>query len=248
MEQEEIAIIVSIFTLVILSIIMIALFIIFQKRKNTLLIKQKEAEKRFEHEIAKTQIEIREETFKNISWELHDNVGQLLTLAKIQLQNSDNKEDTKSTLDLALKELRTISKIINPDYLRKISITEAVNLEIERLNRLQYINAELIITGAEKTMDKKIEIILFRIIQEFISNTIKHAKAKNLTTTLDYGENFFSIFIEDNGKGFNLDSDENNGVGLLNIKNRANLINAEAKYESTPGEGTSLRVKYPYKS
>lgn len=248
MEQEEIAIVVSIFTLVILCIIMIALFIVFQKRKNNLLIKQKEAEKRFEHEISKTQIEIREETFKNISWELHDNIGQLLTLAKIQLQNSDNKEEAKSTIDMALKELRSISKIINPEYSRKINISKAVELEIERLNRLQFIKAKLNIQGSIKTMDKKIEIILFRIIQEFISNTIKHAKAKDLVTTLDFGEEFFSIFIEDNGRGFDLDSEENNGVGLLNIRNRAKLISAALEYKSKPGEGTFLQIKYPYKS
>ena len=74
MQREGQAILIAIFTLVILCVIIVILFVIFQKRKNALILEQKEIEKKFEQEIAKAQIEIREETFRNISWELHDNI------------------------------------------------------------------------------------------------------------------------------------------------------------------------------
>jgi len=245
MQREETAIIIAIFTLAFLSVILVALFIIFQKRKNVLLLEQKDAEKRFENEISKTQIEIREATFKNISWELHDNIGQLLTLAKIQLQNSSSKEEVKSTLDTALKELRTISKIINPDFLNNISISEAIQLENERLNRLKFINSSFKRTGKEVPVDKKAQIIIFRIFQEFLSNTIKHAKASNFYTHLDYQKDNLVLSIKDNGKGFDLSSPNFSGIGLSNMKNRARLVGAEIDIASELNKGTALTLTYP---
>jgi len=69
------------------AIVLVSLFVLFQNRKRKLLQKQKTTERRFEEEIKNSKIEIREETFRNISWELHDNIGQLITLAKLQIQN-----------------------------------------------------------------------------------------------------------------------------------------------------------------
>ena len=78
-------------------VIMVFLFVIFQKKKNVLLIKQVETLQQYEKEIAESQVEIREQTLRNISWELHDNIGQLITLAKIQLQSvADNPENIKA--------------------------------------------------------------------------------------------------------------------------------------------------------
>ena len=102
MESEASQIILIVTTIIIITfvIFIILLFTVFQKRKNSLLELQAENKKRFEREIAETQIEIREETLRNISWELHDNIGQLLTLAKIQLQNAspENIHEVSETI------------------------------------------------------------------------------------------------------------------------------------------------------
>lgn len=246
MEREGQAILIAVFTLVILCIIVIILFVIFQKRKNLLILKQKESEKNFEQEIAKTQIEIREETFRNISWELHDNIGQLLTLAKIQLQNNATIPEISSTLDKGLKELRTLSKAINPEALKNITLSEAINQEMERLNRLQYIEASLEIKGEEKNMDHEVEIVFFRILQEFFSNTIKHAKATKLKVLIHFQDSILNIYAEDNGTGFNKDSLKSIGIGLTNIEKRAQLINAEATINSIINKGTKLHIVYNY--
>ncbi len=236
----------AVFTLVVLCIIIIILFSIFQKRKNSLLLSQKESEKRFEQEIGKTQIEIREETFRNISWELHDNIGQLITLAKIQLQNESNIEDVIATLNKGLKELRTLSKAINPEALKNISLVTAVDQEINRFNRIQYLEANLEVKGEEQKLNPEVEIVFFRILQEFFSNTIKHAKATRLDVTIDYGLNSIDIFAKDNGKGFDKDNSISVGIGLTNISKRAQLINAEANINSVIDEGTELHIHYAY--
>ena len=147
---------------------MITLFVIFRKRKNLLLTEKKDAEKYFEQEISKTQIEIREETFRNISWELHDNIGQLVTLAKIQLQNDAPKEEVKETLNKSLRELRTLSKVINPDVLKKMSLVEAISYEVDRFNRLNFISASLNIEGKEVTCVSAGVFNIWRVRHDYI--------------------------------------------------------------------------------
>jgi signal transduction histidine kinase len=246
MEQEGQSILIAIFTLVFLCIIMIILFVIFQKRKNTLLLKQKEIAKHYEEEIVKTQLEIREETFRKISWELHDNIGQLLTLAKIQLQNSSTKEDVKNTLDKSLKELRALSKNINPDVLENILLTDALQLEIARFNKLNFIKATCIIKGTQIKMDSRVEIVFFRILQEFFSNTIKHARATHLSVILNFSNDKLTIIAEDDGQGFDANKISYSGIGLANIKSRAKLVNAQLTIKSQLNIGTKLTIKYPF--
>ena len=124
MDKTNTEIIIIIFTIIILfvTIGIVLLFTIFQKRKNELLKQQKLAKEEFEKEIAETQIEIREETLRNISWELHDNIGQLLTLAKIQLQNTtkENVKEVSETITKGLNEVRALSKLINPEAINNI--------------------------------------------------------------------------------------------------------------------------------
>jgi len=248
MEQQGTAILISIGVLVLLCAVVIFLFVIFQKRKNTLLQKQKEAQKQFEKEIAETQIEIREQTLRNISWELHDNIGQLLTLAKIQLQSAtkENIAEVRETITKGLQEVRALSKLINPDVVKNINLSQAVKLEIDRFNRLNFIKSELKISGEPKKLNPKIEIILFRVLQEFFSNTIKHSKATTLIVNLDYQENKLSILAKDNGVGFDTSINTNKGIGLLNIQNRANLINAKMQLTSEINKGTTLKINHFY--
>jgi len=248
MDEKEIKslfIILSIIALVI-AIVLVALFILFQKHKNKLIISKKEAQRQFEQEIAKTQIEIREETFRNISWELHDNIGQLLTLAKIQLQNATNIQEVIVTLDKGLKELRTLSKAINPEALKNTTLTTAVDQEINRLNRLQYIDAKLVTKGKEQEIDHEVEIVFFRILQEFFSNTIKHAKATELKVILVFTEDELDIIAEDNGEGFNKNENKSLGIGISNMKKRAQLVNAMATVNSEIGKGTRLHISYSF--
>lgn len=248
MEQEGIqsAFIITSILIVLMTITVIILFVVFQKRKNKLLEEKEEAEKRFEREIAETQIEIREETLRNISWELHDNIGQLLTLAKIQLQNTtkENIDEVSETITKGLNEVRSLSKLINPEVIKNIQLKEAVQLEIDRFNRLNFIESSLVLKGDEQKINDKASIIMFRILQEFFSNTIKHSKASKLKVILDYTHEMLLVSVSDNGIGFSSTENLNKGIGLQNIKNRAKLIGAEAKFISQKNKGTTLLINY----
>ncbi len=253
MERQETAILIASIVLVVIIILLIALFTIFQKRKNSLLLLQKESEKKFEKAIAETQIEIREETLRNISWELHDNIGQLLTLAKIQVnvaQDDPNKlQEVTDTITKSLIELRSLSKLINPDAIKSLSLTEAITMEIERFNRLQFIQATITSNQEVKVLDDKAEIIIFRILQEFFTNTIKHSKASNLDVHVHYDEEKLIINAKDDGIGFDIGNTQTKqGIGLSNMQNRGKLIDADVKLTSKKDQGTSITLTYYYKT
>lgn len=235
-----------------MALAVILLFVLFQKRKNKLLRRQQATEARFKEEIIETQIEIREETLRNISWELHDNIGQMLTLAKIQLQNIDGPTpaitEASQTVAKSLAELRSLSKLINPDTFKNLSLHEALQLEIARFNRMKYLNAAISFSGPTFQLDKKAEVIIFRILQEFFTNTVKHSKASKLSLSLNYKDSTLSIRASDNGIGFQTTAPHaNKGIGLSNIKNRAKLIKATATLTSQKGKGTQLYLTYKNK-
>lgn len=249
MDEKEIIIITAIAIPVSLVIILVVLFSVFARRKNKLLREQEKAKKNFDRELAESQIEIREQTLRYISWELHDNIGQLMTLAKIQAQMSLQKpelmEEVSETIGMGINELRALSKLINPESLKSLSLRDALAMEIERFNRLNFVAAQLIVSGITKPIDGNTQIILFRIMQEFFSNTIKHSRANSLKVGLDYKDEYLQITAEDDGIGFDSD-DDFLGIGLSNMKTRAELINSTLEINSKREKGTSLNLKYVF--
>jgi len=255
MEQSGITtvILITTLTVVLLIVVIIVIFSIFQKRKVKFLFEQKETKQRFEEEIIKAQLETQEQTFQNISWELHDNVGQLLSVAKMQLNmlQPEVPKGQKSILDetgeiisKSLQEIRTLSKLLNPETVRNMGLEEAIQLEIDRFNRLNFIRATFTIKGESVTLNQKDEIILFRILQEFLSNSLKHSKASKLDVTLTYSKAYLIIKAQDFGIGFD-EKTVKNGSGLLNMKSRAKLINTELKLKSEKDKGVLLTLTYP---
>lgn len=241
--------------LIIVCTLIILFFIVFQKRKNKLILDKIAQQQAFEEELSKTQLEIQEQTLKNIGQELHDNVGQILSVANMNLSilsmqiSDDIKEsfvETKNAVKESLSELRALSKSLNSDVIVNKGLQQSIEHEARRLNKLNLLKTTLDIKGnPENYKDSKNSIILFRIIQEFISNTVKYSKATLLEIVLDYKTDKLKIIVSDNGKGFNV-SEVEKGSGLLNMRNRATLINASYSLKSNLGEGVILELSYNY--
>lgn len=236
----------------VLCITLIVFFLYFQKKKTAYILKQKEIQQRFEKEINQSKLEIQEQALKNISWEIHDNIGQLLSVAKMQLNmvqyalpeaQKTSIAETGSIISKSLEELRGLSKSLNPETIKNKGLLESIQFEIERFNRLNVIDAQLKIEGESYNLSNEKEIILFRILQEFCNNTLKYAKAKNLTISFKYSPEKLGILAEDNGIGFDLeDTSKEKGIGLLNIKSRAELIGAKLRLTSEENKGTKLYI------
>ncbi|MBT8272394.1 MAG: sensor histidine kinase [Bacteroidia bacterium] len=253
-DAERYLLIYMIAVVVIVTALVIIFFIVFQKRKNKILIDKFKQQQAFEEEIAKTQLEIQEQTLKNVGQELHDNVGQLLSFASMQLNVASDLaaeklkgkiDDTKDVIKNTIQEVRALSKSLNSDVISNFGLLESLQNEVDRLNKLKKIRAELSLSGDTYTLNsKKDELILFRIVQEFLSNTMKYAEATELKIVLNYKVDALHIHVKDDGKGFN-EALIAKGSGLLNMKNRAELIHANYKLESHPGQGVTLDLSYP---
>ncbi len=256
LQKEEITLIVYVLVVLLFVCAFTVLFVLFfLKRKNKLLVRQLEEKQNFEKELAQSQIEIKENILKNIGWELHDNVGQLLSVANIHLnmiQNDvpEDKKDrfveTKQVIGQAIQEIRSISKTLNNDVILKNGLAASIQIELERFNRLNFLNGVFKLDGTIKDIDGSNEIIIFRMVQEFFSNVIKHAKADTLEVVLQYNKEDLHIKLQDDGVGFSVKTTPSNS-GMQTMKSRAALIGANFNLSSEPGAGTTLAITYPYK-
>ncbi len=257
MESGEIQMLVGATSLVLLILLttVIILFVFFQKRKLKFILEKKEAEKRYMEEIAKSQIEIQEQALQNMSWELHDNIGQLLSVARMHInilgtqlaeENKEKLNDVSEIVGKSLQEIRSLSKTMNTEIIQNMGLVKSIEVELERFNKLNFLAATLHVEGEERQLDIKEEIILFRILQEFFSNAIKHSKAKNLAVHLNFKEDQLLIVAKDDGVGFD-EGEIEKGSGLINMKSRAAIIKTEFNMKSAKNKGVSLTLSYPYK-
>jgi signal transduction histidine kinase len=212
----------------------------------------------YEKELYKAQLEIQEQTFKEISREIHDNVGQILSLAKLSMSTLDleSKDEAKESisdisdiLEKALDDLRHLSRTMNSEVILKGGLKKSIESQIGYIKRVGKYNIQFNVSGEPKLLTETKEIILFRIVQEAISNIIRHATATDIYISLNYCINFLGLQIRDNGIGFNL-QDQTSGLkvinGINNMQQRAKLIEAVFEMESQPGTGTLITINTPY--
>jgi len=256
MEFDEIQIVILVSSFVLFTILVVAviLFVIFQKKKTDFLMREREQEKRFEKILTESQIEIRENALKNIAWELHDNVGQLLSLARLELnilqpnvikKNTFKVQEISQLIGDSIQDIRSLSKTLNPEVINNMGLVQAIENDINRFNRLKFLDASIKVVGETYDLPQKDIVILFRILQEFFNNTVKHSKATTLNVQIKYTVAKVYICAKDNGKGYD-DSVVIKGSGLINMKSRADLIKTEFKQTSS-SKGTKIELVYPNK-
>ena len=188
-----------------------------------------------------------------IARDLHDGIGQTLAAARMTLgnyifkKNIDSVEITNSLdlLEETIREVREISHNMMPSSLTKFGLTSALKQLANKINALGNIELELQIIGIKERFDEKTELTLYRIVQEVISNIIRHAEAKKVNIELIKHDDELILIIEDDGKGFDTENIKNNGIGLKNIATRVEYLNGSVIFDSTIGRGTSVIVEIP---
>ena len=205
--------------------------------------------------LLQTQLEIQEQTLKNISQEIHDNIGQALSLAKLNLNTMPSTNDevlqqkiqnSKELVSKAIVDLRDLSRSLDTDYVQEMGLQRAIEYELEMIKKTGTVETSMIIEGAMFRLEKQKELILFRIVQETFNNILKHAGAKTINVYINYGT-AFTLVIKDDGKGVNLDplnegKNKNFGLGIRNMHSRAKLIGAEFNMKSVIGKGTEVEI------
>lgn len=259
MEKNQVIFFVCFASLLLILLLGFLLFILlFQRRKSNRFIKEREALKvEFNEQLLKSQLEMQEQTFNTISMEIHDNVGQTLSLLKVQLNIIDHKEvydkqllgQAKENVTLIMTGLRDIAKSLSSERLRVSTLAEMIAHEADRVNQLGILNINLRCEGTEKNVTEEKKVIVFRMIQESFQNIVKHSMASAVQISLIYRQDELQIEINDNGKGFNSElaaTTRSSGMGLQNILKRATLIGGKARIESAANKGTTITIITPY--
>ena len=247
MPEESSDIVISVlavcfFTLM-LMVVIIMLFRIYMKRKSKLLLEKKMMEVQFEQTLLQSQLEIQEQTFKHISGELHDNVNQVLSLVRINLNTINTEDQPKlermdDLLGKAITDLRNLSHSLDTDHIRSKGWYEPVLKSLRDLETSGKYKVKTSIPDELPRIESEKGIILFRIVQESINNIIRHSGAIEVEFDVRMIRQDMIIRLADNGKGFNISNAQ--GVGLQNLRNRAKMIDAKLKIESAPGSGTQI--------
>jgi signal transduction histidine kinase len=253
LDLQNTILIVSIIILLLILFIGFVLTIFYYRRKKER-IQKIESEKQFSQTLFQSQLEIQDQTLQHISRELHDNLGQIASLIKINLNTiqiddaakAQKIEDTKDLTRQLITDLKGLSVRLNSDRITQFGLVKTLQTETDRINRTDTFSADFEYTGADPTIAADKAIILYRMIQEILNNILKHSEAKHIHIMLNANENSFILAVKDDGIGFNAEEKLNSGgSGLFNLQNRAKLINAQLNIVSTPGNGAVVTIQMP---
>lgn len=206
-------------------------------------------------EIYQSQIEIQEQTFSNISAEIHDNIGQKLTLTKLSLNtlpikgNEELEEKVSKITRLigeAIMDLSDLSRSMSSEIVLQNGLIKAIEFEVGQLMRLGPFQVSFHLIGDPVFLPADTDLVLFRMFQECINNVVKHAGATEISIELHYKPEEVVLSVADNGNGNIPVGNEIKGIGLANMRKRGQLLNADIKIESLPGQGSTITIKIPF--
>ncbi|MEO8406540.1 MAG: ATP-binding protein [Chitinophagaceae bacterium] len=240
----------------------VSILFLYQRRQHRqeqeiILMKDK-----YEREALRSQLEIQENTFRTIAQELHDNIGQMLSVVKLTLsalplekehKAYDLAKHSQEVLNKAIYDLSDLTKSLHSDRITDVGIIESMRFELASVKKTGLIEVQFSVNGEEFPLPEQKAIVLFRMFQEMLNNILKHSRARQITVRLSYqDDDTFVLEVEDNGAGFNVTEKQQSvsssrGVGLKSMFNRAQLIGATININSEAGKGTKILVKLsPY--
>lgn len=204
-------------------------------------------------ELLTTQLEIQQITMQQLGRDLHDNIGQKLTLASLYAQQliyehkvpqaSDRIEQICQIINSSLEDLRSLSKNLTNDNISENEIVTLVQEEVNNINALKKCAVTFNYDKENFDLEFVKKNVLLRITQEFLQNSLKHADCRNINIKLTSSPKvYLTLTLEDDGLGFDYANIKSDGIGLTNMKKRAEIIGGQFKLESRPNFGTKLTI------
>ena len=208
-------------------------------------------------------INAQESERRRVARDLHDSVNQILSSVKFRMESIEERThrkdkvlkgvvaSAKHSLENAINEVRRISQNLRPSELDDLGVISAVRSMCEEFKSATKINVDLKFSRFPKKLSPEIEVTIYRIIQEALSNVAKHSQATRLTIRCSGRKSFLTILIEDNGKGWRQHetqaaSSKSSGMGFLNMKERAAFVGGTVEVRSMPKKGMAITVQIPY--
>lgn len=235
------------FFLMVLMVSFIVIMVVYHRQrqiKNQQRVREIQAE--YEKTVLNVEKELREDILAHVGRELHDNVGQLLSLAKMNLSSSKPEKisEGKVMVNEIIHEVRALSKTLNLDWVEAISMEDFIQRELKKLETAEFCKVAFHQSGEVLRLDKDRKLVLIRIIQESLNNAIKHAQPKLIEIYVDSEPSRSVIKVMDDGKGFDY-TGQSSGSGIYNLKNRMATIGGEMVLHSVPGKGTEIKLILP---
>ncbi len=241
--------------LMLFAFTLVIFLIVHKKKQYQNLIDKQNLQNTYQNQLLQSKLEVQEQSFKNFSEEIHDNVGQVLSIVKMQLYNIRNtsKDDETITkandctelIGKAINDLRNISHTLNSSYVSKVGLAEAIEKDFSYIRSAKGLQCTLHRSGQEYPLGNEQELLIFRIIQEAVGNSVKHASPTTIDIHLDYKPGNFRVVVEDNGKGFDTGTHNEGGIGLTNMQVRAGLLKGILEVDSSKDSGTVVRLELP---
>lgn len=240
--------------LITVFIIVLLLAVRYRRRKK----ENEELRSQFSEQLLRSQLEMQEQTLQHVSRELHDNIGQITSLVKINLNTIriedpvkavSKLENTKELVKQLMMDIKLLSTSLNTDKIAKMGLFTALQNEVEKINRTGAFQSRFVQHDNIPPVNDEKSIIIFRMVQEILNNAMKHSEASEINVDAYYRQNSFILSVSDNGKGFNVSeklADTNEaGNGLINLQSRAKVINARVQFTSEPGKGSITTITTP---
>ncbi|MCD2260431.1 sensor histidine kinase [Psychroserpens luteolus] len=238
-------------------------FLLFKniKRKQKLAEQEKELETQKLATVLKEQeltaidamIEGQEKERQRIANDLHDDLGGLMATVKLHFNALKEKQTpelyskTNQLIDEAYNKVRTVAHAKNSGVIAKQGLLKAITEMAEKISASNSIKIDVLDHGLENRLENSLELTIFRIIQELITNVIKHANATEATIHITNHEDSLNLMVEDNGKGFNTSqiTKTNKGMGISSIDKRVEHLNGTMTIESEKQKGTTVIIDLP---
>lgn len=236
--------------LTLLAFMLIVSLIIYKRRQQRHITEKLNLQHQFQSELLQSRLEVQEQSFRYFSEEIHDNVGQLLSLIKYQLHKIGRKggepvqqevNQSQELLGKAITDLRSISHTLNGNFVAQAGLRESLNKELNYVCGARTVICTMDISGDAYALTQEKELMIFRIIQESIANALKHAAPTEIKLHLHYAPDLLTIDITDNGTGFDT-AQKSKGIGLSNMQSRAQLIGGSLQIQSSPENGTNIHL------
>jgi two-component system, NarL family, sensor kinase len=241
----------------------LAMLFLYQRRQHRQEQQLARMKDQYQQELLRSQLEIQETTFKTLAQELHDNIGQVLSVVKLSLsilplekdhQAYESVQNSRQMLNKVIFDMGNLTKSMHTDRITQIGLLEAIRFDLDSIRRTGLLKVDLSVDGSEYQLEDQRAIFIFRMFQEMMNNILKHSKATLVNIAVNYSiDNKFVLKVEDNGVGFDVEqkrtqASSSSGIGLKSMTNRASLIGAQITVQSQPGKGTSIQVELPLKA
>jgi len=209
--------------------------------------------------LSRRRVKVQEEERRHLARELHDEIGQALTAAKINLQAAMEESDpakskriheTAAILERLLGQVRQISLNLRPSMLDDLGLVPALRSLLDEQGRLASVAVRFSAKNMPENLDPEIQTTCFRIAQEAITNAVRHARSAQIRVELSHENGNLRLQIRDNGRGFDAESEQaqTTGLGLVGMKERAALLGGRARITAPRGKGTTVDVTLPLTS